>query len=119
MPGFLDEWVEDERSRLGALHARALARGDAALGKTQARDPFEQPDANGDHAAERAREARNLPAYVSVFFDRETEQHQVLDALAQHRLVTLAGLGGTMRISRPRMRCSSARRRSTARRTAN
>jgi DNA-binding SARP family transcriptional activator len=25
LPGFLDEWVEDERSRLGALRARALA----------------------------------------------------------------------------------------------
>jgi len=106
MPGFLDEWVEDERSRLGALHARALARGDAALGKTQARDPFEQPDANGDHAAERAREARILPAYVSVFFDRETEQHQVLDALAQHRLVTLAGLGG---FGKTRLTVESAR----------
>jgi len=105
MPGFLDEWAEDERSRLSALHARALARGDAALGKTQASAPIDQLGANGAQE-ERARESRMLPAYVSVFFDRETEQHQILDALAEHRLVTLAGLGG---FGKTRLTVESAR----------
>src|SRR5215470_10114592 len=35
MPGFLDEWAEDERARLSALHARALLRGDAAIEKAR------------------------------------------------------------------------------------
>jgi len=107
LPGFLDEWVEDERTRLSALYERALARGGVAVEKQR---PHEPSPARGDGepavAGERAPQSRNLPSYVSVFFDRENDQRLVLDALAQHRLVTLAGLGG---FGKTRLALESAR----------
>ncbi len=96
LPGFLDEWVEDERLRLSALQYRALARGGvagddsrAAQATTSALDSV-APSSPGDQAAR----FRGLPSYVSVFFGREGDKQRVLGAIAQHRLVTLAGLGG-------------------------
>jgi predicted ATPase len=103
MPGFLDEWVEDERSRLSALHARALARGDSTIAKTGA---DESGAAGGAIAAPSARESRILPSYLSVFFDREEERHRILDALGEHRLITLAGSGG---LGKTRLTVESAR----------
>jgi hypothetical protein len=95
LPGFIDEWVEDERTRLSALHARALLRGSAAIDKVPTREPPPlRHDAVAATAAGRGSPLRSLPSYVSVFFGRESDQRRVLDALAQHRLVTLAGLGG-------------------------
>lgn len=107
LPGFLDEWVEDERTRLSALHARALARGDAALAKPRPHEPA--PARSDDEpvlAAERAPRSQSLPSYVSVFVDREADQRRVIDALGQHRLVTLAGLGG---FGKTRLAVESAR----------
>jgi predicted ATPase len=101
MPGFLDEWAEDERTRLSALHARALLRGDAAIEKAR-----QEQGAPPALAAEKAREFRSLPSYVSVFFGREEEQRRVLAELAEHRLVTLAGLGG---FGKTRLAVESAR----------
>ena len=91
LPGFLDEWVEDERTRLGALHARAVVRRDAAFEKAPPRD---RPPPQAAVAPDRSPPGRNLPSYVSVFFGREEDKRHVLEALAQHRLVTLSGLGG-------------------------
>ena len=106
MPGLVDEWVEDERSRLSALHARALARGDAAIDKPRHDASAPTGDRGPAAATEHGHESRILPAYVSVFFDRKAEQRQVLDALAEHRLVTLAGLGG---FGKTRLTVESAR----------
>src|ERR1700693_4703851 len=39
LPGFLDEWVEDERARLSALYERALARGRGAVEKARTHEP--------------------------------------------------------------------------------
>ncbi|HXL86058.1 MAG TPA: NB-ARC domain-containing protein [Gemmatimonadaceae bacterium] len=105
LPGFLDEWVEDERTRLSALHARALVRGDAAIEKARSQG-LARDEAQRTTGAERPRESRNLPSYVSVFFDREEEKHRILDALAEHRLITLAGLGG---FGKTRLTVESAR----------
>jgi predicted ATPase len=80
LPGFYDDWVDEERTRLGALYERIQAR--AAGGPASA--PASAP----------AEPARSLPAYLSVFFGREAERRRVLQALREHRLVTLAGLGG-------------------------
>jgi predicted ATPase len=107
LPGFLDEWVEDERTRLSALHARALLRGDAGVEEPR---PHEATPSRADGepalAAQRASPSRNLPSYVSVFFGREADQRRVLDALAQYRLVTLGGLGG---FGKTRLAVESAR----------
>jgi predicted ATPase len=107
LPGFLDEWVEDERTRLSALHARALLRGSAAAEKAPTREPsLLRHAAAPTIAAEHGARLRSLPSYVSVFFGRESDQRSVLDALAQHRLVTLAGLGG---FGKTRLAVESAR----------
>jgi DNA-binding SARP family transcriptional activator len=39
LPGFLDEWIEDERNRLSTLQARAYARGSGAAEKAPSREP--------------------------------------------------------------------------------
>ena len=107
LPGFFDEWVEDERTRLSALYERALARGSAAVEKAR---PHETPPSRSEGvpaiAAEHAPQLRSLPSYVSVFFGRESEQRCVLDALAEYRLVTLSGLGG---FGKTRLAVESAR----------
>jgi predicted ATPase len=105
LPGYLDEWVEDERTRLSALHARALVRGDAALEKARVQE-LPRDDAERTGGAQRPRESRNLPSYVSVFFDREEEKQRILAALAAQRLITLVGLGG---FGKTRLTVESAR----------
>src|ERR1700756_4728648 len=101
LPGFLDEWVEDERLRLSALYERAVARSQQRLSESGGGAGAQSNESRAgrgedasEHSAERASASRSLPSYVSVFFDRETDMRHVLDALAEHRLVTLAGLGG-------------------------
>jgi predicted ATPase len=107
LPGFLDEWVEDERTRLSALHARALARDSAAAEKAPTHEPPPlRHDAVPATAAGRGPQLRSFPSYVSVFFGRESDKRGVLDAVAQYRLVTLAGLGG---FGKTRLAVESAR----------
>ena len=107
LPGFLDEWVEDERIRLTALYERTLARGVAASEKQRSPEPpLPRADAAPTMDYGRASQWRSLPSYVSVFFGRESDKQRVLDALAQHRLVTLAGLGG---FGKTRLAVESAR----------
>jgi predicted ATPase len=107
LPGFLDEWVEDERARLSALYERALARDSGAVEKGRIHEPLPiRPDAVLATAAKRGPRSCNLPSYVSVFFGRESDKRRVLDALAQYRLVTLAGLGG---FGKTRLAVESAR----------
>ena len=113
LPGFLDEWVEDERIRLSALYERAVARSQQRLGEPggAARAQSNEPRAKRgeearEHPAQRVGGSRSLPSYVSVFFDRETDMRHVLDALAEYRLVTLAGLGG---FGKTRLAVESAR----------
>ena len=105
LPGFLDEWVEDERLRLSALYERALRRDSAAVEKAPTREPSPLRHDAGP-ASEHAPRLRSLPSYVSVFFGRESDKRHVLDALAQYRLVTLAGLGG---FGKTRLAVESAR----------
>jgi len=94
LPGFIDEWVDEERLRLGALYERARARGGVSAEKAPARELPPREDATAALEPPPAVQSHNLPAYISVFFGREEDKGDVLDALAQHRLVTLTGLGG-------------------------
>lgn len=83
LPAYLDEWVNDERLRLSALYERAALR--------------KRPDPAGGglaHAAAARHEEPQLLAYPSTFYGREREIAKVLDAIVQHRLVTLTALGG-------------------------
>lgn len=98
LPGYFDDWVEDERLRLRSLFDTAQARM-AALDDALPVAPA-HPHASDSAPALPSMPAssdapvRNLPASVSVFFGRGTEQRRLHDALSAHRLVTLSGFGG-------------------------
>jgi len=98
LPGFFDEWVEEERTRLRALFEVTRARDDEDEGVAPKSAPY--PSAGSvapalpAMLATLAAPVRSLPAYVSVFFGREEEQQSAHRMLAQHRLVTLHGFGG-------------------------
>src|SRR5205807_4061084 len=106
LPGFLDEWIEDERARLSALYERALARGGGAVEKERAHQAPPRRDEASATAAEHGPQLSSLPSYVSVFFGRESDKRRGRDALARHRLITLAGLGG---FGKTRLAVESAR----------
>jgi predicted ATPase len=91
LPGYDDEWVEDERLRLRSLLDTAQSRYAVAAAQPLAGDTAPALTAM---QASRAAPVRNLPAFVSVFFGREAEQRHLHDALSVHRLVTLSGFGG-------------------------
>ena len=95
LPGFLDEWVEDERLRLRALFETAQLRSEAAAEVPQVH-PYSAEAAPALPSMLGSADApvRNLPAFATVFFGRENEQQRVHEALAKHRLVTLRGFGG-------------------------
>src|ERR1700756_1706821 len=65
LPGFLDEWIEDERARLSALYERALARDSGAVENARTHElPPVRRDAVPAKAAEHEPQLRNLPSYV-------------------------------------------------------
>ncbi len=88
MPGFYDEWVQDERRRLAALHDR-LDDVAAAPGPP----PAAQPEPL--HASVLPPPAAPLlPSYLTRFFGRDGERATLLAATSASRLVTLSGVGG-------------------------
>jgi predicted ATPase len=74
MPGFDDDWIEDERARLAGLLNRIELAG---------------PD-----VAEGEQETRALVPYVTTFFGRERELAELAEAVRVHRLVVVTGPGG-------------------------
>ncbi len=105
MPGFYEEWIDDERARLAALADRVADGvaddGDAPEPPPTQRRPASaaEPGTPGMHlqATESQRPDRQelLPAYVARFFGREAEMAQVAQMLQAHRLITLLGPGGS------------------------
>src|ERR1700751_996685 len=68
LPGFLDEWVEDERIRLSALYERAVARSQQRLNESDAAARAQSNESRavrGEDAPERTAErpsaSRSLP----------------------------------------------------------
>src|SRR5215813_5176319 len=102
LPGFIDEWVDEERLRLSALRDRALQRTNP-VGAIARAELAERPRAT---AGPSAIPPRFLPSYMSVFFGRKLDKTRVLEALEAHRLVTLTGLGG---FGKTRLAVESAR----------
>ena len=90
LPGFIDEWVDEERLRLAALSERARAR----LARSSPAPEDALPASGAPRIAHEAESDRSLPSYASVFFGREEDRRRVEEALRGHRLVTLTGLGG-------------------------
>jgi predicted ATPase len=106
LPGFIDEWVDEERLRLGALYERARTRTGVSADTVLLQQGSLREGAAPAPVPRPALQAHNLPAYISVFFGREDDKRDVLDALAHHRLVTLTGLGG---FGKTRLAVESAR----------
>ena len=94
LPGFFDEWIHEERSRLIAVHDKLLAApathvlvhpapfGPAAL---------EPPGPVATGSAPRA----HLPSYLTRYFADAGQCERLQAQVLQHRLVTLLGPGGS------------------------
>jgi predicted ATPase len=84
LPGFYDEWVQDERARLIALHDR-LAGHEVVP---------ERVDGAAMPMAAKPQPELSLPGYLTGYFGREAERARLGSLVAAHRLVTLTGAGG-------------------------
>lgn len=84
LPGFYDDWVQDERQRLQALADGLPAGLPPPL-------PAPAPSAPAPVAAPAT---LNLPHYLTRVYGTEHSTRRLLQAVRQHRLVTLLGPGG-------------------------
>lgn len=93
LPGHYDEWILDERNRLTGLADR-LSLDDPVRNEAIAATP---PAGVRMQATTTSRPDRKelLPAFVARFFGREAQRAELAQWLAEHRLVTLLGAGGT------------------------
>ncbi len=88
-----DELGIDPGPDLQQLHARVL-RQDPDLAPRAPRAPAPPPAAPPASVAPPTVTGRRLPVPLTSFVGRETELSRVAAAVAEHRLVTLAGPGG-------------------------
>jgi predicted ATPase/tetratricopeptide (TPR) repeat protein len=99
MPGYYDDWIDDERVRLVALRerlrdelpampARSDAPADARTDQASGRSAMPAPAAAADVGR------NSMPIYLTRFFGREADAAQLRAEVMAHRLVTLLGPGG-------------------------
>lgn len=96
LPGFYDDWVQEERSRLQAIFDRLNEAGaararPAALPGT---GPAQLPVAPTIGVTLFPDRQLLLPSYLSSFFGRQGECAELAALVRSHRLVTLSGAGG-------------------------
>lgn len=91
LPGFYDEWIDDERVRLAALHDRLAARSPAPAAAGAPAAPPSAAPPSAPHAATDVR----LPSFVSRLFGAEAPARALRDTVLAHRVVTLLGPGGS------------------------
>ena len=85
LPGFYDEWIDEERLRLSALHDRL----------TLMTEP--RPESRIDrplHASPVPTTRVTLPTYLTRMFGADEQGTRLRNMLLAHRLVTLLGPGG-------------------------
>jgi predicted ATPase len=84
LPGFYDDWIDEERMRLAALHDRLA-------------DAPEAPAAATHVPAARARGGARivLPTYLTRTFGADEQAARLRGLVLTHRLVTLIGPGGS------------------------
>ena len=85
LPGFYDDWIDEERLRLAALHERLAAHPETsqAVAPTPA------------HTAGAASVARvSLPTYLTRVFGADEQAARLRGLVLANRLVTLLGPGG-------------------------
>lgn len=88
LPGFYDDWVQEERSRLAALLDRVAVAPGAASSFASALPSMQRP------AAPMFATQPALPGYLTSYVGREAERAQLAALVGMHRLVTLSGAGG-------------------------
>ena len=86
LPGFYDDWIDEERMRLAALHDR-LGSSPAARQQTTAQVPAVQ-------LAAPAGARVTLPTYLTRVFGADEQTERLLALMRSNRLVTLIGPGG-------------------------
>lgn len=99
LPGYYDEWVDEERARLAALFERIdsiRAVGQApGAGAGVAEGVLAGGNAAPSPSPSRPTEARHaLPHYLTRYFGDGEQAGRLRDAVFAHRLVTLLGPGG-------------------------
>jgi predicted ATPase len=98
LPGYYDDWMDEERVRLAALHDRARdALGDAEPGlisaaEAQASDAITAAPSAIAHRLDIGRSS--MPVYLTRFFGRDADGARLRAEVLAHRMVTLLGPGG-------------------------
>ena len=86
LPGFYDDWIDEERMRLAALHDR-LASLPVGPAQAQLVSPAASP-------ASLAGVRVTLPSYLTRLFGAEEQATRLRELVRSNRLVTLIGPGG-------------------------
>jgi len=93
MPGYYDEWIDDERVRLAALddRMREAAEDTPVTPSNAAADApaLAPPSASGADVGR-----SSMPVYLTRFIGREADGARLRAEVLTHRLVTLLGPGG-------------------------
>ena len=111
LPGFYDDWINDERLRLAALFERAQVAVPANDDGSDRAAPAEALPLAAPIDVGRS----TLPVYLTRFFGRDAEGARLRALVRGHRLVTLLGPGGSGK-TRLAVELSQALRESGARR---
>jgi predicted ATPase len=96
LPGFYDDWIDEERCRLAALHADCeaacrdlgAARAPATAAEPTPMQPAGRPEPRPGAAA------RSIPHYLTRLFGIDAQAARLQRLVFGQRLVTLVGPGG-------------------------
>ena len=91
LPGFYDDWIQDERLRLHAMFERLADATPAELAQSPVAVVQTAPGVGVTLFPDRQ---WLLPSYLSAFFGRQVERSALAARLAAQRLVTVSGPGG-------------------------
>ena len=91
LPGFYDDWIQDERLRLQAMFERLADPTSAELAESPLAIVQTAPGVGVTLFPDRQ---WLLPSYLSAFFGRQVERSELAARLAEQRLVTVSGPGG-------------------------
>ena len=87
LPGFYDDWIDEERLRLAALHERLASQPVSLQLRPPAPAPARRPPASGGRVS--------LPNYLTRMFGADAQAARLRGMVLAHRLVTLIGPGGS------------------------